>query len=47
MNKSSKETMQKYLKFQYWTTYLRTQGVLSEQDYHRMLTMIRVKCGIP
>lgn len=46
MKTPGKEAMQKYLKFQYWTKYLREQGMLNEQDYRKILFQIRTHCGI-
>lgn len=46
MKSPDKVSMQKYLKFQYWTKYLRGQGMLSERDYQKMLLQIRTRCGI-
>ncbi len=46
MKQSDKQTMAKYLKYQYWTKYLQAQGHLSEQEAARLLSMIRVRCGI-
>lgn len=46
MKSPDKVPMQKYLKFQYWTKYLREQGLLSEQNYRRILLQIRTRCGI-
>lgn len=45
MKTQDKACMQKYLKFLYWTKYLRAQGMLSEQDYQRVLLQIRIRCG--
>ena len=46
MNTQSKDAMRKYLKFQYWTRSLYTQGLLSQREYHRLLCKVRTKCGI-
>ena len=46
MNTPSKDDLRKYLKFQYWTKYLREQGILNQQDFHRMLCKIRTQYGI-
>lgn len=46
MKTPDKACMQKYLKFQYWTKYLRAQGMLSEKDYQRVLLQIHIRYGI-
>ena len=46
MKTPDKASMQKYLKFQYWTRRLYAQGLLSQKDYHRMLCKVRAQCGI-
>ncbi len=46
MKDPSKEVMCKYLRFHYWSNYLRQQGVLTDQEYRQMIFRIRSQCEI-
>lgn len=46
MKQPDKLTMMKYLKFQYWTKRLLDQGVITDKEYARLLSMIRTRYGI-
>lgn len=46
MKQPSKQAMVKYLKYQHWTKCLLEQGVISDREYHRLLSIIRTRCGI-
>lgn len=46
MKQPDKIAMVKYLKFQYWTKRLLAQGLVTDKEYARLLSMIRTRCGI-
>ncbi len=45
-NIDHKQRIQKYLVFRYWTSYLKNQGLLTDQEYRKMLYKTRRYCGI-
>jgi len=46
MKTQTKQAMTKYLKFVYWSQYLRNQGLLSDKEYCQMLTIIRTRYDV-
>ncbi len=46
MKQPDKDAMKKYLKMAYWNKFLLEQGVITDKEYRRLLSMIRSRCGV-
>lgn len=45
MDSRSHKSVKKFLKLCFWSKYLKDQGILTEQEYIRILTLIRHQYG--